>query len=190
MDSIINSIISGGFAVLGSVGTLLVSKIYDTIRDKRATQERLFNNLFPERIKAHQDIIREIIKIDLNKFVLFESIPDDMGERLTNAVKTVDELFKRHQIFASQNVLNILRDLGVLLRTTQQILSRESDDKSIDKFKEFAVSCNKLYFELLETARKESGAHFVDKGLELVDKGLELTSEIYSKQRVKQPKHE
>lgn len=166
-NTMLSTLITGGFAIIGSLGTLLISNVFDSIRDKRAMQERLFHNLFPERIKAHQEIVRNIAELELHQFIVFEFVPNDLSERLAHIAETADELFKRYQIIASNNVLRILTDLGTEARSALKILSVKPAEEHFNVFQKFAVRCNNLYFSLLEAARKESGAQFVDTSVEV-----------------------
>lgn len=168
MDSTISAaIIAGGTAVAGSALTLLVSETFRSIRDKRAMKERLFNNLFPERIKAHQDIVRTVSELRPHDFAITQVVPDDLRDIADRIDKALLDLRGRYQTIASDKVLEVLEQLDLLARELPYIIESKLPEDKLAVLNEIGRSSHHLYFKLLETARNESGAEFIDEGLRL-----------------------
>ena len=154
--------------VAASLLTLLITRIYDAISEKRKEQERFFYEVFPKRVELYEEIIRVTSNIgDTEGPPPFKSKQEllDFYSEKCNALAV---LIYRSNIFGSTQVVGALVMLHESLdRTGALIFALPEPLDKTEVYVLFRSSCMpgtiSVKNRLLEFIREESGVYMIDK---------------------------
>jgi len=172
-ENIKTALITGGFMLM----VIILNELAFLFREKRLRKKEFFNQFFPERIKAHEEIFRimtegGLVGIDPERDTIIV-IKKDI-ERLINAA---DKALSKGSLFADKYIAGMLLDLikeGIEVRKkwiTNEKLEPESElAKSVTGFYH-------LYYEFLGLLRKKSGVKLIEEVFESIPQKRDTDSE-------------
>lgn len=171
-------------ALVGSLGTLFLTKILDERRDRRIAKERFFDNFFPMRIKAHEEIIRTVTDLGIHNSVSSATTPYALHCHYEQALGVLSRLYTTNLVFSSLDVLAALNRLCEILIDAAH-LNLEIPDVVEPAIwnEEIRSRFESVYEKLLEAARRDSGVDLIDRGFQQVAQFPRV-----AKQKAKKPR--
>ena len=177
------TIISVSATLLSGVLTLIITRIFDERKEKRAASERVFYQLLPERQKLYDSIMTAFAVEHINDVC---DNPDNFifgNGKFYKFCEEITSLIQRSIFFGSRNITTELIKTSVfLLNTQQEIQIRESiteDDICIfrESFEPYVDSVNLLL-------RKESYTDIIDSFTEkLLNENKKTVKKIWKKRK-------
>jgi hypothetical protein len=163
-ESIKTVLITGGFML----AVIILNELAFLLREKRIRKKEFFNQFFPERLKAHEEIFRIMTEGGLTD-------ADPKRDTLITIKKHVERLngaahnaLVKGSLFADKRVCVMLLDLT---SARNAIIKHGSVNEKPEPESEFAESVarfNYLYYELLGTIRKKSGVNLIEEVFESI----------------------
>jgi hypothetical protein len=174
-EGIKTALITGGFML----AVIILNELAFLFREKRIRKKEFFNQFFPERIKAHEKIVRIMTEGGLTNI-------DPKRDTVIVIMEHVKRLNGAAHNALSQNILFADKSIGWMLSDLisagNAIINQGGINEKLEQESEFAESVtrfNLLYYKLLGALRKKSGVKLIEEvfdsipqkgGMELKDK--------------------
>jgi len=155
-DSTTTALITGGFMLV----VIVFNEIMFLLREKRIRKKEFFNQFFPERIKAHEEILRIMTKGGITGIIPKLDSEFTIKKKIKQLSDAALEAVAKSLLFADRHIGGMLFDLIKLANKVE--IGPESDfTKSVTEF-------DAAYYDLLGALRKKSGVELIEEVFESI----------------------
>ena len=147
---------------------IVFNEIMFLFREKRIRKKEFFNQFFPERIKAHEEIMRIMTKGGLAGVDPKADSEITVKKKVERLSEAAHEASVNGLLFADKHICGMLLDLmGAASKV--KVRNPQPMDKKIEEKSDLAEAIaefNTIYYELLGALRKKSGVDLIEEVFE------------------------
>jgi hypothetical protein len=155
-ETLTAALITGGFMLV----TIILNELFFHIRKKGARHKAFFNDFFPERLKAHQEILRAVTECKITYLRPNIQSPAIIKETLVNGRQTLEETFFNNILWANKNVSGCMLDLSQAMSAA--IEHKETEQNVKTELVNLVAELQGKHTMLIKLLRENSGIDIID----------------------------